>query len=217
MDERDEQLAIGSFDLDQEALAATAADQQPRVRVYTLEQPVVVLGSGSRPSRELHVAACLADGIPLLRRRGGGCSVVIDPGNLILSLLLPSADLPGIRRCFDEISRWLIETLQRIGVDAIEQRGTSDLTRHERKIGGSCIYRSKQVLYYSTTLLVDADIGLIERYLLHPPREPEYRGQRPHRQFLCCLADEGWSATRLGIELARRTDLERLLSRLRDS
>ena len=32
------------------------------------------------------------------------------------------------------------------------------------KIGGSCIFRRKDVLYYSTTLLVSPRIDLIERY-----------------------------------------------------
>jgi lipoate-protein ligase A len=31
------------------------------------------------------------------------------------------------------------------------------------------------------------DLTLVERLLRHPPREPEYRGGRPHRAFLANL------------------------------
>jgi lipoate-protein ligase A len=40
---------------------------------------------------------------------------------------------------------------------------------------------------YHGTLLDDFDIGLIERILRHPPREPDYRARRPHREFLANL------------------------------
>ena len=62
----------------------------------------------------------------------------------------------------------------------------------ERKIGGSCIWRTRGLLYYSTTLLVDPDLDLCERYLPHPPREPAYRAGRPHRAFMGSLRAAAW-------------------------
>jgi hypothetical protein len=40
---------------------------------------------------------------------------------------------------------------------------------------------------YSTSILLDADVGLMERYLQHPPREPDYRRSRPHAAFVRVL------------------------------
>ena len=71
----------------------------------------------------------------------------------------------------------------------MKREGTSDLAIGDRKIGGSCIYRVPGLLFYSTTLLLDPDIDLIERYLRHPPREPDYRKGRPHREFMTSLKD----------------------------
>jgi lipoate-protein ligase A len=42
-------------------------------------------------------------------------------------------------------------------------------------------------VYYSASLLVKPDVSLVERYLRHPPREPEYRRGRSHREFMGAL------------------------------
>ena len=91
------------------------------------------------------------------------------------------------------------------------QRGVSDLVigaagARDRKIGGACIYRTRGLLYYSTTLLVGPDLDLVERYLPHPPREPEYREGRGHREFMGSLREMGLaeSAGELAHELTER-------------
>lgn len=125
--------------------------------------------------------------MPLLRRRGGGCAVVLDPGNLVCSLVLPLAGVGEITRAFAVISEVMIATLAAVGIADVRQEGVSDLVVGQQKLGGSCIWRTRGLVYYSTTLLVDPQIELIERYLPHPPREPEYRRGRVHRDFLTSL------------------------------
>jgi lipoate-protein ligase A len=147
----------------------------------------VVLGRGSRPEIEVNAEAIEEDGVPLLKRRGGGCSVVLDTGNVIVSTTLPLSGFGGIPRAFSWISEWVIEALNRAGVKDVRHAGISDLVLGDRKIGGACIYRTRDLLYYSTTLLFDPSLDLIERYLKHPPREPEYRAGRAHRAFLGSL------------------------------
>ena len=48
--------------------------------------------------------------------------------------------------------------------------------------------RKKNLLFYSASILVSADVSLMERYLKHPPREPEYRKGRRHSEFVTNLA-----------------------------
>jgi lipoate-protein ligase A len=179
------------YDLDDIMIERTRGDLQPRVRVYCLEETAVVIGRGGRPEVELRAAAIDADGVPVYKRPGGGCSVVLDPGNLIVAVTLPLPGIGGIKRAFEAISEWLIVALAACGVPGVEQRGVSDLAIGDRKIGGSCVYRTRGLLYYSTTLLVDPDFGLIDRYLAHPPREPDYRAGRTHRDFLVSLKELG--------------------------
>lgn len=183
-------LSIGAYDLDDPLIESTASDRRPRHRLYRPDGIQVVLGRGSRPEKELNIAACREDRVAVLRRRGGGCSVVLDPGNVIVSVVLPVTGFAGNPGHFARLTRWLTGALERAGIDGVRQRGISDLALGERKIGGACIYRSRDVLFYSVTLLVRPETALFERYLAHPPREPDYRRGRPHAEFVTSLAEE---------------------------
>lgn len=177
-------LQIANFIYDDDLIEAVQRDHRPCLRIYHLPQTMIVLGRGSKPALELDIATCMKDQIPLFRRRGGGCAVLIDPDNVIISLVLPA---PGIGQSlwyFERISAWIASALKEVGLIGIHREGSSDLALGDRKIGGACIYRAKGMLYYSATLLVNPDISLMERYLCHPPREPAYRQSRAHRDFV---------------------------------
>jgi lipoate-protein ligase A len=181
-------MRIGSYKQDDTLLIATQQNRQERIRVYIPDQVQVVLGRASKPETELHMGACMEDGVLILRRRGGGCAVVLDPGNVIVTV---AEHVPGFgnnKAHFKRLSAWVIECLETLGVRGLGQRGISDLALGERKVAGSCLHRSRDTLLYSASLLVGPDISLIERYLKHPPREPDYRNGRPHRDFLRPLA-----------------------------
>ena len=180
-------LATVPYDLDDEMLMLTRGDYLPRVRVYEPPDVSVVIGRGSKQELELDAANIAADGVTLYRRPGGGCSVVLDPGNLIISVAAPLEGIGGIKTAFSSISDWIITALTTCDVPGVKQRGISDLAIGDRKIGGSCIYRTRGLVYYSTTLLLDPDLGLVDRYLLYPPREPDYRAGRSHRKFMGSL------------------------------
>jgi lipoate-protein ligase A len=172
---------------DDDLIEATRRDGEARMRISRPPGPMVVLGRGSKAEVELDLDACERDQIPVFRRRGGGCAVVLDPGNVIVSVVHPIAGIGGNQAHFDRISRWLIGGLDRIGFPGIRQEGISDLVLDDRKIAGSSLYRPRGLLYYSASLLVRPDLKLIERYLAHPPREPEYRRGRPHAEFVRAL------------------------------
>ncbi|MEZ4385998.1 MAG: hypothetical protein R3D98_00180 [Candidatus Krumholzibacteriia bacterium] len=181
----------GPWQLDEDLIAAARAERVPRAAVYRHPGTACVIGRGGDPWIETHPSRLAADGVPLLRRRGGGCAVVVDPGNLIGSLVLPLPGIGGITQAFGHISGVLARILADVGLDGVVQAGVSDLTVGGRKLGGSCIWRTRGLLYYSTTVLLDPAWDLIERYLPHPPREPAYRAGRPHRAFLTSLRDLG--------------------------
>ena len=179
-----DQLATRPYDFDDDLMNETRGDGQAHVRVYPWESVAVVIGRGGKQELELDTKAIVADEIPLFKRPGGGCAVVLDPGNVIVSVTLPLPGLAGIKTAFAGISTWLADNLTTLQITGVQQVGVSDLAIGSRKIGGSCVYRTRDLLYYSTTLLVDPDLELVERYLLHPPREPEYRQGRSHREFM---------------------------------
>lgn len=183
-------LAIGTYDDDDPLLEAVAADRRPRHRVYRPGAVRVVLGRGSRPEKELNIDACREDGVTVQRRHGGGCAVVLDPGNVVVSVVLPATGFAGNRGHFARLTEWLVAGLGAAGIGGLRQRGISDLALGERKVGGACIYRTRELLFYSVTLLAEPRVALIERYLAHPPREPDYRRGRPHAAFVTSLSRE---------------------------
>ena len=184
-------LQIEPYSFDDDLIETVIADGTTRFRVYSPSWPCAVLGIGSLPDRELDLAACIQDRLPLYRRRGGGCSVILDPGNVVVSTVFRVQGIADTHRYFRAATEWMISALQQLGFDHVVQGGTSDLVLDDRKIGGSCVYRSKDFLYYSASLLVDPRIELSERYLRRPPREPAYRRGRLHRDFMGRLSDEG--------------------------
>jgi len=185
----DSSFPIGTYDFDREMVEATREDRRPRFRVYPFEDVVVVLGRGSDAQVELHTGILRAHGVPVLRRPGGGCAVVLDPGNVIVSVVLPTEDFRDNKAWFAAITRWLIEGLRRIGIEGVVHDGISDLVLDDRKIAGSCIHRRKDSLYYSAALLVQPDIEQVSHYLKHPPREPDYRRGRSHLDFMGSLGE----------------------------
>ena len=181
---------IPPYGFDDNIIEATRRDGRARLRVYRPKRVMVVLGRGSKLDVEIHRDACTDDGVPLYRRRGGGCSVVLDPGNVVVSVTLRAEGIGGNQRHFYTLSNWLIEALSRIDVPSIRQDGISDLIIGSRKVAGACMYRSKGLLFYSASLLVEADVTLMERYLRHPPREPTYRQGRSHSDFVTTFSKE---------------------------
>lgn len=180
----DPRLDIAPYDHDDDLIEDVRRSRAVRLRVYRPSEVMVVLGRGSRAAVELRVEACLRDGVPVKRRRGGGCAVVIDPGNVVVSATLPVAGIGENRRYWDQLTRWLAHGLQRCGVECICPDGSSDLALNGRKIAGSCVYRTKDLLHFGSSILVEPRFDLIDRYLAHPPREPGYRAGRRHSEFL---------------------------------
>lgn len=173
------------YDLDDDLLDAVRADGRGRVRVRPWTRgPAVVMGRGGKQALEVDRAAVTAAGVPLYRRPGGGCAVVLDAGNLTAAVVLAQPGVGGITRAFDAISAWFIAGLAACGRPGVVQEGTSDLVLDGHKVGGSCIWRTRGLVYYATTLLVAPDLPLVERLLPHPPREPAYRRGRSHCEFM---------------------------------
>lgn len=177
------------------------------LRLWELDQYVVVLGRANHLDRNVDVAACVADEIPIVRRCSGGGTVLLGPGALVYSLILRTE--PGDRIANVEGATTLI--LDRIRsslhgpIRGLNRRGTSDLAIEDVKVSGNAQRWLRRSLLHHGTLLYDFDLDRIEKYLTSPEREPEYRHGRKHRDFVRnlplkrdvlreCLID-AWDAT----------------------
>ncbi len=167
--------------------AVEAGAEDETLRLWEIPTPAVVVGRSGVISNEVEQEACAADGVPVLRRGSGGGAVLLGPGCMSFSLLLSLGrhpELRSVRLSYRLILGCLVRAL---AVPGLEIRGVSDLAIGERKVSGNAQRRGRQALLHHGTLLYDFEPQWVERYLKHPSRQPDYRSDRRHGDFLANL------------------------------
>ncbi len=172
-----------------------AGARPPVVRAEAAREVVVVVSRSRSPEREIFLERCAADRVPVVVRPSGGGAVVLAPGVVAASAVLPARpDVrfpePYFRRCCGAVAA----ALAAVGVPGVAMRGTSDLCLGDRKVAGSSLRLAGGSVLFQVSVLVDPDLGLLDRYLRHPSREPEYRAGRSHREFVTSLRLAGCAA-----------------------
>ena len=79
----------------------------------------------------------------------------------------------------------------------IEPAGSSDLAAGGRKFSGSAQQRKRRHFLHHGTLLCGFDLDRVSRYLNPPERQPDYRRNRPHEEFLTNLPADAATVRRL--------------------
>lgn len=174
-----------------EALVASAeaGTGGEALRVWELDHRAVVLGASGRRGEDVDLDACRADGVPLARRSSGGGTVLIGPGALNFSVVLPVEADPRLRSV-DSAQAYVLErvaeALRGLGPD-VRVMGSGDLTINGRKFSGSAQRRLNRWVMVHATILYGLDLAAIGRYLHPPKRQPSYREGRSHDEFLTLL------------------------------
>jgi lipoate---protein ligase len=174
--------------LDEALLDAAEEGNSPSevLRFWESDQPMVVLGRSSKAAEEARQGECHSAGVPILRRCSGGAAIVAGPGCLMYAVVLSYELHPELRsldlaHCF-VLSR-LREALLPLAA-GVQIRGTSDLAVGDHKFSGNSLRCKRNHLLYHGTLLYDFDLTLVEKYLGTAPRQPAYRKERTHGQFV---------------------------------
>ncbi len=220
------------------------------LRVWEWATPAVVVGRASRLAQEVQLDRCQKRGVPVVRRCSGGAAVVIGPGCLLYTLILPLS--PDIPRHMERIHASVLNPIAAAlaaRAPGVVRAGISDLARCQpprqstatsdcnprdpespvpsapRKFSGNSLRCRRQWLLYHGTILYRFDLSLVEELLSMPPRQPDYRGDRRHGDFLCnlpldrdtlCLAlRTAWGAWEPAGDIPQQ-ELQDLLARYRD-
>jgi lipoate-protein ligase A len=171
-----------------------AGDGDEVLRFWEPREHFVVVGYANKVAMEVNVAMCEARGIPVLRRCSGGGTVVQGPGCLNYTLVLRiTADGPlhniGVANQFImRQNRAAIATLNpQPSTLNVAIRGHTDLAIGECKFSGNSQRRRKHFLLFHGTFLLNFDLSFISELLPMPSKQPDYREQRPHTEFLTNL------------------------------
>jgi lipoate-protein ligase A len=160
------------------------------LRFWESSVPFVVLGYGNNAGREASLALCKKQGVPVLRRCSGGGAVLQGSGCLNYAVFLniernaALASIPSTNRFIMEQHRLAFE---RILHKRVAVRGHTDLVVEDRKFSGNSQRRKRQALLFHGTFLLNFPLELMVELLPFPSKQPTYRNQRQHVDFLCNL------------------------------
>ena len=161
------------------------------LRFWEAKEYFVVTGYGDRVESEVNRANCAERAIPVLRRTTGGGTVLQGPGCFNYSLIL-KIDSAGPSRGIVSTNRHVMDNNQKafqrlMDKSKIEVRGHTDLIVDGRKFSGNAQRRKKRFLLFHGSVLIRFDLDLIQAVLPMPSRQPTYRKNRSHQDFLTNL------------------------------
>ncbi|TDH70219.1 hypothetical protein CCR75_003979 [Bremia lactucae] len=153
----------------------------------------IVMGISGKPEQLLHLDAVKRVNIPVLKRFSGGGTVIVDHDTIFTTFICKHEDFPHVKPFPREIMEWS-QTFFRPLFSRICHKETqfslreNDYVLNDRKFGGNAQSLSKDRWLHHTSFLWDFDTKNME-YLTNPARQPKYRQQRSHLEFLCSLKD----------------------------
>ncbi len=157
------------------------------LRFWEFSRHFVVTGYSNKIHREVNLPYCRGAGIPVLRRSSGGGTVLQGPGCLNYALILDIRSNPvleSITRTNAFIMQRHAEALSKASGKSFTVQGYTDLTEGTVKFSGNAQRRKRHFLLFHGTFLIDFDKALIEKALLMPSLQPDYRKNRKHTEFV---------------------------------
>jgi lipoate-protein ligase A len=171
-------------------LGCEERDEDEVLRLWEPREHFAVLGYSGKIDAEVSRPACRRQRVPVLRRLSGGGAVLQGPGCLNYALVLKIADHAGLRNVRATnafVMARLKQALEPVVESTIAVRGFTDLALGRHKFSGNAQYRKRRAVLFHGSFLLSFNIALIEKLLPFPPKQPAYRRNRSHEEFLVNL------------------------------
>lgn len=167
------------------------ADMDPSFQTLFLwrNSPTVVIGRHQNAWSECKVDEMEAAGIKLARRHSGGGAVFQDLGNTNFTFLSPANDFDKARN-----TGIIVRALAELGVSA-QPSGRNDITVGARKVSGAAFKQSGDRSFHHGTLLINVDMGALQRYLNPHKAKLQSKGVKSVAARVVNLADINPSIT----------------------
>jgi lipoate-protein ligase A len=167
-----------------------AGGSEELLRLWAPQHYFVALGYANKAETEVNLPFCRSRAIPVLRRCTGGGTVLQGPGVLNYSLILRFND-SGPCHSIAATNQFILErhrdVLAGLVCAPVEWRGQTDLAIGGLKFAGNAQRRRRRFLLFHGSFLLHLDLGLVEQVLPLPSRQPDYRVNRSHSDFLTNL------------------------------
>jgi lipoate---protein ligase len=123
---------------------------------------------------------------PIIKRYSGGGCVLVDKNTIFVTFIC-NADECGVKPYPQEIMEWTSDFYEETLATLPFSLRENDYLLENKKFGGNAQYIRKKRFVHHSSLLWDFDSLLMEKTLKFPPKSPEYRKHRSHKDFLCIL------------------------------
>lgn len=175
--------------------ALLRADENSYCIVNRGSPRAIVMGLSGDPSSLIDVSRAQKDRIPVIRRYSGGGAVIVDENTLFVSFIFSKNDA-GAAPFPEPIMRWTSRIYQNAwNINGFSLKG-NDFAIHNYKCGGNALYIRKDRWLHHTSFLWDYANENMD-YLRIPVKQPDYRRNRSHADFLCRLKEHVLSQDRL--------------------
>lgn len=149
--------------------------------------PAIVMGISGIREKLIDIERLSECPIPVIRRFSGGGTVFVDKDTVFATWICNADDVKVA--CYpQQVHAWTVEFYQKTFPMLNMHLRENDYVIGERKWGGNAQYLSKGRWLHHTSMLWDYNSNNMN-YLLLPTKRPEYRLNRSHGDFLCCLRD----------------------------
>ena len=164
----------------------------------------VVIGRNQNAWQECRISSLEEDGAHLARRLSGGGAVFHDDGNLNFTFCMRSEEYDLRRQ-----QRVIVEACRMLGISA-EISGRNDLLTEGRKFSGNSFYSHQGRSFHNGTLLLNADMTRLGKYLSPSKTKLSSKGVKSVRSRVINLCELKPELTAEDMEQAMVTAFEKV-------
>ena len=158
------------INLAKEKVLFDLVDKETLILYLWQNQNTVVIGKNQNAFSECRTELLAEEGGVLARRLSGGGAVFHDIGNLNFTFICATENLN-----VSSHMRVIKKACEIAGIET-EVSGRNDILANGKKFSGNAFYNSKGSSYHHGTILINADITKLGRYLTPPKAKLEAKG-----------------------------------------
>ena len=150
---------------------------------FYVNHNAVIIGKNQNAWKECALDAMEQDDVQLVRRHTGGGAVFHDNGNLNFSFIMHE-------RIYDQARQAavIMRALEKFGIHT-ELSGRNDILANGRKFSGNAFGVYHCMRSHHGTLLIDADLNRLSKYLQVSPKKIQSKGIDSVRSRVCNLKE----------------------------